>query len=220
METQTAELDEYGYTVLPPEKVGQASVIAELRDRVTQLAARSWGVAAGDVGPGTVAAHRSYFANQMLAEGRCFEQALMNPASLALITHLLGESCALSSMSAFVKGPSDKLLDLHTDNVAIPAPFPPYSQVANSTLLLSDYSPTTAPSPSCPAATSWPATRYRARSMPTTWRWPSKRLPARWSCSTATPGTVRYRARLRGTASPSSPTSSSCTSFARRRPAT
>jgi ectoine hydroxylase-related dioxygenase (phytanoyl-CoA dioxygenase family) len=44
-------------------------------------------------------------------------------------------------MGAFMKGPSEKFLDLHTDNVAIPAPFPPYSQVANSTLILSDYSP-------------------------------------------------------------------------------
>jgi hypothetical protein len=140
LEANTAELDEYGYTVIPPDKVGPASLIEEIRDRMAELAAADFGIPTAEIGPGSVDAHRSYFAHGMLGQGRCFEQALMNPASLALITHLLGESCVLSSMSAFMKGPSEKLLDLHTDNVAIPAPFPPYSQVANSTLLLSDYS--------------------------------------------------------------------------------
>jgi ectoine hydroxylase-related dioxygenase (phytanoyl-CoA dioxygenase family) len=141
LESNCAELDEYGYTVVPREKVISPSALGELRERITELAARSFGIAEAEVGPESAGAHRSFFQHYMLAEGGCFEQALMNPVSLALITHLLGESCVLSSMGAFMKGPSEKFLDLHTDNVAIPAPFPPYSQVANSTLILSDYSP-------------------------------------------------------------------------------
>ncbi|MCU4183269.1 phytanoyl-CoA dioxygenase family protein [Acidiferrimicrobium sp. IK] len=140
LEANVAELDEYGYTVVGPEKVGAGPLIEEIRVRLTGLAAARFEIAPDEVGPGSAATHRSYFEHRMLAEGRCFERALMNPVSLALITHLLGESCVLSSMSAFMKGPSDKMLDLHTDNVGIPAPFPAYSQVANSTLLLSDYS--------------------------------------------------------------------------------
>ena len=140
LETNAAELDEYGYTVVLPEQAGTTHLIQEVRARIDALAAEEWGVPSEQVGPGSIDAHRSFFRHRMLAEGVCFEQVLMNPASLALITHLLGESCVLSSMGAFLKGPSDKMLDLHTDNVAIPAPFPPYSQVANSTLILSDYS--------------------------------------------------------------------------------
>ena len=141
LERNAAELDEYGYTVVPPHQVMSASDLSELRDHMTGLAARSFGIPAAEVGDGSATTHRSFFQHQMLAEGECFERVLMNPASLALITHLLGESCVLSSMGAFMKGPSEKFLDLHTDNVAIPAPFPPYSQVANSTLILSDDSP-------------------------------------------------------------------------------
>ncbi len=140
LEAHAAELDEYGYTVVPPEKAGFESVLDEIRTRITELSAEHFGIAPADVGPGSAESHRSFFRHQLLAEGPCFEQALMNPISLALITHLLGESCVLSSMGAFMKGPGDKYLDIHTDNVAIPSPFPVYSQVANSTLILSDYS--------------------------------------------------------------------------------
>ena len=140
LEKYAGELDEYGYTVVPPEVVAPAELIAEIRDHVVELAARSWGIPAAAVGPHSTDEHRSFFRHGMIAEGRQFEQILMNPVSLALITHLLGESCVLSSMGAFLKAPSDKTLELHTDNVAVPAPFPSYSQVANATLCLSDYS--------------------------------------------------------------------------------
>lgn len=141
LEAHVAELDEYGYTVVAPDKAGTTELVPEILATVIDLAASEFGIAPDEVGAGSAATHRSFFRHQMLAQGRCFEQALMNPVSLALITHLLGQSCVLSSMGAFMKGPSDKLLDLHTDNVAIPSPFPPYSQVANSTLIVSDYSP-------------------------------------------------------------------------------
>lgn len=140
LEAYVAELDEYGYTVVPPDEAGTADLVEEIRDRIIELAAREFGIDPADVGPGSARTHRSFFRHRMLAEGRCFERALMNPVSLALITHLLGESCVLSSMGAFMKGPSQKYLDLHTDNVAIPSPFPSYSQAANATLILSGYS--------------------------------------------------------------------------------
>jgi hypothetical protein len=140
LEKYAGELDEYGFTVVPPDLVAKRSLIEEIRTRVIALAAGEWGIPPEAVGPETTDVHRSFFRHNMVAEGECFEQILMNPTSLALITHLLGESCVLSSMGAFLKAPSHKTLELHTDNVAIPAPFPSYSQVANSTLCLSDYS--------------------------------------------------------------------------------
>lgn len=140
LERHAAELDEYGYTVVRPEQAGTRETLPEVRRRMDQLAAAEWGIEPDEIGPGSAERHRSFFQHRMLAEGTAFEKALMNPAALALVTHLLGESCVLSSMGAFLKGPSNKRLDLHTDNVAIPAPFPPYSQVANATLILSDYS--------------------------------------------------------------------------------
>ena len=70
-----------------------------------------------------------------------YEHALMNRAMLALITYMLGESCILSSMSSMLKSRASETLELHTDNVGMPAPVPPYAQVANATWALSDYSP-------------------------------------------------------------------------------
>ena len=73
LESNCAELDEYGYTVVPPEKVISPSDLAELRERVTELAARSFGISGAEVGAGSAAVHRSFFQHQMLAEGECFE---------------------------------------------------------------------------------------------------------------------------------------------------
>jgi hypothetical protein len=80
LEPNVAELDEYGYTVVPPEKVISPSALNDLREQITGLAARSFGIPVADVGDGSATAHRSFFQHQMLAEGECFEQVLMNPA--------------------------------------------------------------------------------------------------------------------------------------------
>ena len=141
LEAHAAELDEYGYTIVPPEKVGPPGFIAEVRERMIELAAKQFELGVDDVNdPATTVDHPIFFTHQLLGQGEVFERVLMNPVSLALISHLLGESCVLSSMTGFMKGPGENSLELHTDNVAIPSPFPPYSQVANSTLIMSDYS--------------------------------------------------------------------------------
>lgn len=140
LEANAAELDEYGYTVVLPEKVAPPSFIEEVRERIIETAAKQFGLPASEVTDEAASEHPFFFSHNMVAEGLTFEKVLMNPASLALVTHLLGESCVLSSMGGFMKGPGDNQLELHTDNVAIPAPFPLYSQVANSTLILTDYS--------------------------------------------------------------------------------
>lgn len=71
-----------------------------------------------------------------------FEDFLLNPKPLALLTYLLGQSCLLSSMTCHFKGPGEQsALGLHSDNGnGLIAPFPPYSQVANCNYALTDYS--------------------------------------------------------------------------------
>jgi ectoine hydroxylase-related dioxygenase (phytanoyl-CoA dioxygenase family) len=65
----------------------------------------------------------------------------MHERTLALITHLLGESCVLCHFSSMVKGPGKDHLPLHADQNQSggPAPFPPYAQIANATWALTDY---------------------------------------------------------------------------------
>jgi ectoine hydroxylase-related dioxygenase (phytanoyl-CoA dioxygenase family) len=75
----------------------------------------------------------------LLFEHKVFQQALLNPVVLTLVTHLLGENAVLSNCLAFIKGPGNEDLGLHCDNVYIPAPFPAHAQVCNATWLLTDY---------------------------------------------------------------------------------
>jgi hypothetical protein len=139
LERHVAELDAYGFTILRPEAAAPAGFADELLEAVLSVAERRSG-SRPDVDAEAAAAsawgqHLFY----LLDEGRIFEEALMNPAALALITYLLGESCVLSSMNSIIKGRGDDHLILHSDTAMVPAPFPAYAQVANATWLLTDY---------------------------------------------------------------------------------
>jgi ectoine hydroxylase-related dioxygenase (phytanoyl-CoA dioxygenase family) len=77
----------------------------------------------------------------LLYDEEVFEEILMAPAPLALVTYLLGESCLLSSMGCHFKGPGGEPLVLHSDNGnGMPAPFSPISMVANVNYALTPYS--------------------------------------------------------------------------------
>lgn len=64
----------------------------------------------------------------------------MNRRPLALIDYLLGFSCRLSSVTSHIKGPGEVGLLLHSDTgIGVPAPFSPYSHVANCNYAITDY---------------------------------------------------------------------------------
>jgi ectoine hydroxylase-related dioxygenase (phytanoyl-CoA dioxygenase family) len=136
------ELNAYGFTVIPPEKAAPAGFWQELRDGILALAQQRSGVTPDTDGGGT---HRDQprgtgeLMSYMLLGGEVFERALMNENVQALIEYLLGDGFVLSSMSTILKGPGNVPLDLHSDNGLFPAPFPAFSQVANASWLLSDY---------------------------------------------------------------------------------
>ena len=77
----------------------------------------------------------------MLYDDEIFEEILMEPKPLTLITYLLGESCLLSSMGCHFRGPGGIPLPLHSDNGnGIPAPYASFAQVANVNYALTPYS--------------------------------------------------------------------------------
>ena len=78
----------------------------------------------------------------MLYDDQIFEEILMEPKPLALITYLLGESCVLSSIGCHFKGQGvHGQVPLHSDNGnGIPSPYPAYSLVANVNYALTPYS--------------------------------------------------------------------------------
>ncbi|MEO5723375.1 MAG: phytanoyl-CoA dioxygenase family protein [Ilumatobacteraceae bacterium] len=138
-----AELESNGLTVIPPAKVADEAFITRLRKAVIDVAARRTGEVI-DVAGATDEVFAGGFGRQMfflLFEDHVFQEAVMNPAALAMATYLLGESCVLSNCLAGFKGPGGDDLPMHSDNVMIPAPFPPYAQVCNVTWALTDYGP-------------------------------------------------------------------------------
>lgn len=140
------ELDVDGYTVLSPEEAGTAEMTPRLLEASLDFASRKYGWQPDLEREGEHQGLISAFGNVqaeigVLGEGRVFEEALLNPAVMALICYLLGESCALIHQSLFLKCPGPAHLPLHTDQdqTVGPSPLQSYAQVANANWALTDY---------------------------------------------------------------------------------
>jgi hypothetical protein len=145
LEHNAWELDSLGYTVVKPEQVAAGPLAAQLREKLLDYAQESMGFRPDLEGDERIEAAgtpigRGHLTPGVLFRDPLFEQALMTRSMLALMSYLLGESCVLSSSSAMLKVRAPETLELHSDQVGTPSPFPPYAQVANATWVLSDYS--------------------------------------------------------------------------------
>jgi ectoine hydroxylase-related dioxygenase (phytanoyl-CoA dioxygenase family) len=141
LEANLAELDTYGLTVVEPAKVAPREFTERLLKCVLEIAGKRDALS-GTGGEGRPGQYKGVgqLLYYLLFEDRIFEEALLNPTVLSLITYLLGDSCLLSSVTGMIKGQNAERSVLHTDNGMIPSPFPPYAQVANATWILTDYS--------------------------------------------------------------------------------
>lgn len=144
LERHAWELDSLGYTVVPPDKLAPAGFTDRLLEAVLACSEKLNGVRPDLVG-GTshkdvdiTNVGRSEILTDVFFADSAFEQALMNPAMLALVTYLLGESCELAAMNGIIKAPGPEHVPMHADSIQ-PNPLPPYAQVANATWLLTDY---------------------------------------------------------------------------------
>lgn len=134
------ELDTLGYTtikgVLSEHQVGLAK--EAILDRVERDTGKR-------IDPQTATAEdfggMSYLP-YMLYDHEIFQEILLLPKPLAMITYLLGESCVLSSIGSHFKGQgADGVIPLHSDaGNGIPTPLPPHSLVANVNYALTPYS--------------------------------------------------------------------------------
>ena len=146
LQRNAQELDELGYTVLTPDQVGAGDLADQVREKLLDFTEGSLGFRPDLETDEQIKAEitpigRGNFMPAVLLRDPMFEQALMTRSALALMSYLLGESCILSSSSALLKVRAPEKLELHSDQVGQPAPFPPYAQVANATWALTDYSP-------------------------------------------------------------------------------
>ena len=144
LEPNIAELEAVGLTVVEPERAADPGFAERLRAAIVRVGQERSGArldldAAHEPGRGAFGDVFGLQLYYLLFEDKVFQEAIVNPVALALSTYLLGESCIISNCLAGVKGPGGDDLGLHSDNVMIPAPFPPYAQVCNVTWALTDY---------------------------------------------------------------------------------
>jgi ectoine hydroxylase-related dioxygenase (phytanoyl-CoA dioxygenase family) len=133
------ELETQGYTVLKDvlsaDKLARAK--AAIVARAEKLTGKTIDVASARAEDFAGMQYLPY----MLYDDPVFEDILMEPRPLALVTFLLGESCLLSSMGCHFRGPGGAPLMLHSDNGnGTPVPFSTISYVANVNYALTPYS--------------------------------------------------------------------------------
>jgi hypothetical protein len=137
LETRLAELEAFGFTVI--EDALAPELTHELRDAVVGEAEKRL---SRKLDAENETGHEGYaLVPYLLFKRPVFEQALLNPKPLALITYLLGRSCLLSSMTSHFKGPNGGEIPLHSDsaNGMPPTGLSPVSHVANCNYALTDY---------------------------------------------------------------------------------
>ena len=127
--------------MLTPDQVGAGDLAERLREKLLDFTEGSLGFRPDletdeQIKADITAIGRGHFMPAVLLWDPMFEQALMTRSVLALVSYLLGENCILSSSSAMLKVSAPEKLELHSDQVGQPAPFPPYAQVANATCTL------------------------------------------------------------------------------------
>jgi ectoine hydroxylase-related dioxygenase (phytanoyl-CoA dioxygenase family) len=147
-----AEFDTFGFTVIPPEKVGMQEEFSRMRERVLELAGERTGVEHSIDGEVQIGKLRSipqspnqFVLYYLLTEDAAFRTAVTNPVVRLFLHTVLGSRFHLSSCTAFVKSKGDAYgpgLGLHADVGDFPEPLPgpgTYSHGCNTNWLLTDY---------------------------------------------------------------------------------
>ena len=136
LETHVAELEAFGFTVV--EGALSAELTERLRTAVIREAERR--LQRSFVLESETELEGWSLVPYLLYKDAAFEEALLNPGPLALVTYLMGKSCLISSVASHFKGPGGSGIPLHADTAnGAPAPFSPHSQVCNCNYALTDY---------------------------------------------------------------------------------
>lgn len=141
IETNLAELEAFGFTVIEPEKTGAPPGFAErLLEKVMEVAQKEDDLAV-ELNKHSDA-EKPAFGRQLfhlLERDPVFIEAVMNPAVRTMGSYLMGLSYRLFSMVAFVKEGTARSTPMHCDSVGVPTPLPAYGSVCNVSWILTDY---------------------------------------------------------------------------------
>ncbi len=141
LQCHVEDLDAHGYTVVPPQIANPNGLAERLLAACLDIAERRTGARPDLERGGSESQIDSPVGDTMkalLLEDPVFEESLMNPALLALATHLCGYDVVLSSLTSFMKGPSKTWFRLHTDT-RLPSPLPTQALLCKCIYLLTDF---------------------------------------------------------------------------------
>ena len=136
-----AELEAYGLTIVPPEKM-QASdgFIDRLRDAIVRACEQRNGVSLGDYQTSAIKmAQVQKNSWDLLEEDEVFVEAAINPVNLALVRWLLGQSAVFSGQTWIIKGQGDAAVGLHSDSHGIPPGAGQIAHMCNASWICTDY---------------------------------------------------------------------------------
>jgi hypothetical protein len=139
LESNIAEYEAFGFTVIEPEKTGAPKDFAKrLLDVTMSIADKEDRAAVGlNKHENRPAYGRQLF--HLLAKDPIYGEAMMNPVVQTMGKYMMGNSMRLLSMVAFVKQSPARSTHVHTDSVGVPTPLPPYGSVCNISWILTDY---------------------------------------------------------------------------------
>ncbi|MCY3841012.1 MAG: hypothetical protein OXH09_20605 [Gammaproteobacteria bacterium] len=90
LESNVAELEAFGFTVVPPDKVGPPEFRPEVKEAVERVVADRFGSLDTHVGRWDNVNDQLRF---LIWEDPVFEKVTYNPAGLGLVQYLLGTNC-------------------------------------------------------------------------------------------------------------------------------
>jgi ectoine hydroxylase-related dioxygenase (phytanoyl-CoA dioxygenase family) len=135
LESNIAELETFGFTVIPPEKVAPAEFHASAKTALEGVISDRFGSIDGKQWEDTNENIR-----YILWDDLIFEKVIMLPATLGLIQYLVGTNCVLSLCDGWMKGPGQGVTLVHCDwTDKTRQTFPPEPNHANINYMLTDY---------------------------------------------------------------------------------
>jgi ectoine hydroxylase-related dioxygenase (phytanoyl-CoA dioxygenase family) len=141
LESHLAELDTYGFTVIPPEKAAPPGFADRLRDAVvSHTRNQDAAVAAMNVADRAKSSVDGEHLFHIVKRDDVFREATVLPAAYALASYVLGASLRIYQSSAVMKAGKINPVYMHCDSVSVPPPLPPWGVVCNVTWILTDYS--------------------------------------------------------------------------------
>ena len=139
IEENLLDLAMYGFTVVPPEKMGTAELVPRLREAILGVYERRSGHKIDDwqTYDGKIEKFQSW---GWLLEDEAFLEAIHNPVYQTIGQFLTGKSGFLAGAAVILKSQQQEFdLPLHSDSHGVPPPWPSFATYANLSWLLTDY---------------------------------------------------------------------------------